>query len=206
MLSKAYEDIERTLRSLPFAIIYVNVADLKSGFNPLFLREEDLREGMELLSFAYRDFLEEADAILARHKLGRAHHRALYFIGQHPAITVSGLLKLLRITKQSLSRVLADLVALELIEQTPGLRDRRQRHLALTATGTEVERELTAQQKALLARAYREAGAEAVDGFRKVLLGLITEQDRRALVVRRNAMSEADGPPPLPARAGRAGR
>ncbi|MDH3242368.1 MAG: MarR family transcriptional regulator [Alphaproteobacteria bacterium] len=182
------------------------MADLKSGFNPLFLREEDLREGMELLSFAYRDFLEEADAVLARHKLGRAHHRALYFIGQHPSITVSGLLKLLRITKQSLSRVVADLVALELIEQTPGLRDRRQRHLALTVKGTEVERELTTHQKALLARAYREAGAEAVDGFRKVLLGLITEQDRRTLVARRNPAADAETAPPQPARAGRAGR
>jgi DNA-binding MarR family transcriptional regulator len=191
------------LRSLAFAIIYVNVADLKSGFNPLFLREEDLREGMELLFFAYRDFLEEADQVLARHKLGRAHHRALYFIGQNPAITVSGLLKLLRITKQSLSRVLADLVALEMIEQTPGLRDRRQRHLALTEKGTDIERELTAQQKALLSRAYREAGAEAVDGFRKVLLGLITELDRGALTARWTAAAESGPPPSLRARAGR---
>jgi DNA-binding MarR family transcriptional regulator len=182
------------------------VADLKSGFNPLFLREEDLREGMELLFFAYRDFLEEADQVLARHKLGRAHHRALYFIGQHPAITVSGLLKLLRITKQSLSRVLADLVALGMIEQTPGLRDRRQRHLALTTKGIEMERDLTAQQRGLLARAYRQAGAEAVDGFRKVLLGLITEQDRRALMARRDQAVESDQPVPAALRAGRAGR
>ena len=135
------------------------MADLKSGFNPLFLREQDLREGMELLFFAYRDFLEEADQVLAQQKLGRAHHRALYFIGRHPGITVSGLLKLLRITKQSLSRALADLVALDMIEQTPGLRDRRQRHLALTAKGVEIERDLTKHQRALLARAYREAGA-----------------------------------------------
>ena len=171
------------------------MADLKSGFNPLFLREEDLREGMELLFFAYRDFLEEADQVLARHKLGRAHHRALYFIGQHPAITVSGLLKLLRITKQSLSRVLADLMALGMIEQTPGLRDRRQRHLALTPKGIEMERDLTAQQRGLLARAYRQAGAEAVDGFRKVLLGLITEQDRKALMARRDQAAESEHPP-----------
>ncbi|MCZ6885478.1 MAG: MarR family transcriptional regulator [Alphaproteobacteria bacterium] len=177
------------------------MADLKSGFNPLFLREEDLREGMELLFFAYRDFLEEADQVLARHKLGRAHHRALYFIGQHPDITVSGLLKLLRITKQSLSRVLADLVALEMIEQTPGLRDRRRRHLALTPKGIEVEGDLTEHQRTLLARAYSEAGAEAVDGFRKVLLGLVTEQDRRALMVRHgqgeDANTSALEPPPI---------
>jgi len=182
------------------------VTDLKSSFNPLFLREEDLREGMELLFFAYRDFLEEGDQVLARYKLGRAHHRALYFIGQHPAITVSGLLKLLRITKQSLSRVLADLVALGMIEQTRGLRDRRQRHLALTPKGIEIERDLTAQQQVLLARAYRQAGAEAVDGFRKVLLGLITEQDRKALMARRGQEAESNQPAPANLRSGHIGR
>jgi DNA-binding MarR family transcriptional regulator len=171
------------------------VADLKSGFNPLFLRDEDLREGMELLFFAYRDFLEEADQVLERHRLGRAHHRALYFIGRHPEITVSGLLNLLRITKQSLSRVLADLMALEMIEQTPGLRDRRRRHLTLTAAGIEVERDLTERQRTLLTQAYREAGAEAVDGFRKVLLGLVTEQDRKALLARLELDEESDIPP-----------
>lgn len=161
---------------------------------------------MELLFFAYRDFLEEADQVLTHHQLGRAHHRALYFIGQHPAITVSGLLKLLRITKQSLSRVIADLVALGMIEQTPGLRDRRQRHLALTPKGTEMERDLTAQQRVLLARAYRQAGAEAVDGFRKVLLGLITEQDRRALMTRRDQAAESADPTPAKIRARQTGR
>lgn len=154
------------------------MADLKPGFNPLFLREEDLREGMELLFFAYRDFLVEADQVLARHGLGRAHHRALYFIGRHPAITVSELLKLLRITKQSLSRVIGDLTAQNLIAQKPGLRDRRRRHLTLTPRGAEIEHEVTARQRATLARAYRQAGAEAVGGFRKVLAGLIGTEDR----------------------------
>lgn len=155
------------------------MADLKPGFNPLFLREEDLREGMELLFFAYRDFIEEADQVLARHGLGRAHHRALYFIGRHPGLTVSELLRLLRVTKQSLSRVLGDLTAQELIVQKPGLRDRRLRHLTLTPRGAEIERELTERQRALLARAYRQAGAEAVSGFRKVLTGLIGTDGRK---------------------------
>jgi DNA-binding MarR family transcriptional regulator len=155
------------------------VADLKPGINPLFLREEDLREGMELLFFAYRDFLTEADQVLARHDLGRAHHRALYFIGRHPAITVSELLRLLRITKQSLSRVIGDLTAKDLIAQKPGLRDRRLRHLTLTPKGAEIEHDVTARQRAILARAYRQAGAEAVSGFRKVLAGLIGGEERR---------------------------
>lgn len=155
------------------------MADLKPGFNPLFLREEDLREGMELLFFAYRDFVEEADQVLNRSGLGRAHHRALYFIGRHPGISVSELLKLLRVTKQSLSRVLGDLASQNFITQAPGLRDRRRRLLTLTPKGIEIEREVTERQRALLARAYRQAGAEAVSGFRKVLTGLIGGDERR---------------------------
>lgn len=153
-----------------------------------------MREGMELLFFAYRDFLAEADAVLARHKLGRAHHRSLYFIGRHSGISVSELLRILRITKQSLSRVLGDLTAMELIEQTPGLRDRRRRHLSLTPKGAEIERALTESQRACLSRAYRAVGAEAVDGFRKVLLGMISEEDRRILST--DGPDDKKAPPP----------
>lgn len=157
------------------------MADLKSGVNPLFLREEELRQGMELLFYAYRDFTDEADVMLARFKLGRAHHRALYFVGRYPGIGVSELLAILRITKQSLARVLNDLVDQGFITQATGLSDRRRRHLELTAKGLDLERQLTEKQRARIAKAYRQAGAEAVEGFRKVLLGIINEHDRRLL-------------------------
>jgi DNA-binding MarR family transcriptional regulator len=154
------------------------MTDIKTGFNPLFLREEELRQGIELLFFAYRDFTAEPDAILAEYGFGRAHHRVIYFVGRHPGITVSELLEILRITKQSLSRVLSQLVSENFITQRPGSRDRRQRLLELTEKGIELERQLTERQRARIARAYREAGAEAVEGFRKVLLGLVEEADR----------------------------
>jgi DNA-binding MarR family transcriptional regulator len=154
------------------------MADVKSGVNPLFLREEDLRQGMELLYFAYRDFTSEPDAILARQKFGRAHHRVIHFVGRNPQITVTDLLSILRITKQSLSRVLGQLVRQGYITQRPGTRDRRQRLLELTAAGHELERRLSESQRARIARAYRDAGAEAVEGYRRVLLGLINERDR----------------------------
>ena len=157
------------------------MADIKSGVNPLFLREEELRQGMELLFYAYRDFTDEADTMLARFKLGRAHHRALYFVGRYPGISVSELLAILRITKQSLARVLNDLVQQGFITQTAGMSDRRRRHLELTPNGLDLERQLTEKQRARIARAYRQAGAEAVEGFRKVLLGIINEHDRRLL-------------------------
>src|SRR3954453_15923914 len=94
--------------------IYVNKADVRGGSvadgktlaNPLFLREEDLRQGIELLFFAYRDFTAEADAVLAQLGFGRAHHRVIYFVGRKPGMTVSELLEILKITTQSLSRVL----------------------------------------------------------------------------------------------------
>ncbi|HSV28322.1 MAG TPA: MarR family transcriptional regulator [Candidatus Omnitrophota bacterium] len=154
------------------------MTDIKTGINPLFLREEELRQGIELLFYAYRDFTAEPDAMLAEYGFGRAHHRVIYFVGRNPGMTVSDLLAILRITKQSLSRVLGQLVEEGFITQRPGLRDRRQRLLELTEKGVELERQLTERQRARLARAYREAGAEAVEGFRKVMLGLIDEDDR----------------------------
>ncbi len=79
------------------------MADVKSAANTPFLREEELRQGIELLYFAYRDFTAEPDAMLARYGFGRAHHRVIYFVGRHPHMSVSELLGILRITKQSLS-------------------------------------------------------------------------------------------------------
>jgi DNA-binding MarR family transcriptional regulator len=154
------------------------VADGKTLANPLFLREEDLRQGIELLFYAYRDFTAEADAVLARLGFGRAHHRVIYFVGRKPGMTVSELLDILKITKQSLSRVLGQLVRDGYITQRPGSTDRRQRLLELTDKGAELERRLTEDQRALVASAYRAAGADAVDGFRKVLLGLVNPDDR----------------------------
>jgi DNA-binding MarR family transcriptional regulator len=154
------------------------MADVKPLANPLFLREEELRQGIEMLFYAYRDFTAEADAMLAQYGFGRAHHRVIYFVGRNPGMTVSALLSILKITKQSLSRVLSQLVKKGLITQRPGPRDRRQRLLELTPSGADLERRLTEAQRALVAKAYRAAGAEAVDGFRKVLLGLINESDR----------------------------
>ena len=155
------------------------MTDIKSGVNPLFLREEDLRQGIELLYFAYRDFTAEPDAILAEYGFGRAHHRVIYFVGRNPRITVSDLLAILRITKQSLSRVLGQLVREGFIIQHEGVKDRRQRLLELTPKGVELERRLSESQRKRIARAYREAGAAAVQGYRNVLMGMIGEDDRK---------------------------
>ncbi|MCW5751006.1 MAG: MarR family transcriptional regulator [Alphaproteobacteria bacterium] len=158
------------------------MADIKSSANPLFLREEELRQGIELLFYAYRDFTSDPDSILADYGLGRAHHRVLHFVGRNPKISVAELLGILRITKQSLSRVLTTLLEMGLVQQRQGTRDRRQRLLSLTEKGAELERRLSAVQQARVARAYREAGAEAVAGYRKVLQGLIDENEREKIL------------------------
>ena len=146
--------------------------------NPLFLREAELRQGIELLFYAYRDFTAEPDKILAELGLGRAHHRVIYFVGRAPGLPVSSLLDVLKITKQSLSRVLGKLVRDGYIQQKHGTRDGRQRLLELTQKGAALERRLTEGQRHRFAAAYRAAGADAVDGFRKVLTGLIDEAER----------------------------
>jgi len=160
------------------------MTDIKSGVNPLFLRDEELRQGIELIFYAYRDFTAEPDAILAQYRFGRAHHRVIYFVGRNPGITVSELLGILQITKQSLSRVLSQLVSEEFITQRPGTSDRRQRLLELTAKGSDLDRRLSQTQRDRIAQAYREAGAEAVEGYRKVILGMINEEDRRKFLRR----------------------
>lgn len=158
------------------------MVDVKSGANPLFLRDEELRQGIELLFYAYRDFTSDPDAVLLEQGFGRAHHRTIHFINRNPSITVAELLGILRITKQSLSRVLSQLIERGFVVQRQGTRDRRQRHLHLTPEGVELERKVSEPQRARVARAYREAGADAVEGYRKVLMGLINEGDRTAIL------------------------
>ncbi len=141
---------------------------------PLTLPEDEVRQGIELLFYAYRDFTIEPDTILLKYGFGRAHHRVIYFVGRHPHMSVSELLVILRITKQSLARVLGQLVRQGFIVQHTGKSDRRQRLLQLTPTGVELERQLSENQRQRIQRAYVEAGPHAVEGFRKVMLGVIS--------------------------------
>jgi len=141
-----------------------------------FPREDDIRLAQDLLFFAYRDFTNAADVALEELGLGRAHHRALHFIGRNPGVTVSELLAILRITKQSLARVLGALLDQGYVAQAQGEQDRRQRLLTLTQAGQTLERRLFERQQARLAVAYRQAGAAAVEGFRGVMLGIMDQE------------------------------
>ena len=154
------------------------MVDIKSrSANPLFLREEDLKQGIELLFFAYRDFISDSDEILKKYDFGRAHHRVIHFISRNEGISVSELLKILKITKQSLSRVLNQLVDRKYVELKQSKKDKRHRNLFLTESGKELEKLVSFPQNQRVARAYRTAGADAVEGYRKVMFGLLNDDN-----------------------------
>jgi DNA-binding MarR family transcriptional regulator len=143
--------------------------------SPLFLREAEIRRGIELIYFGYANLTRSIDAGLARQGLGRAHHRALYFIARKPDLSVSELLGLLAITKQSLGRVLNELAERGMVETRTGDRDRRQRLLRLTEKGAALEGELFDMLREKMSAAYTSAGQGAVGGFWGVLEGLIPD-------------------------------
>lgn len=146
-------------------------------------REEtrELVEAIEWLFFAYRDFTSDPDAILQEYGFGRAHHRVIHFVGRHPGITVADLLNILRITKQSLARVLKELIAQGYVIQKTGTKDRRQRLLYLSDKGVELEKRLAGPQRERVAKALAAAGPEAHKAWTAVMAHLVNEDDRRAV-------------------------
>ncbi len=149
------------------------------GESLLFLTDEQLRKGIEAMFFAYRGFTADPDRILADKGYGRAHHRAVHFIKRSPGTTVNNLLSILGVTKQSLNRVLRALIADGLVESRVGKEDRRERHLYLTEDGAALEAELSNAQRVRMRAAFREAGPDAVAGFRTVLEAMMDADLRR---------------------------
>jgi len=157
-----------------------------SPASPLFLREDEIRRGIEMLYFGYSALTRSIDETLLAQGLGRAHHRALYFISRQPDLTVKDLLRLLAITKQSLGRVLNDLVDGGYIETRQGANDRRQKLLRLSPQGAALEAELFRALREKMASAYAQAGQGSVTGFWRVLEGLIPDQDKSMVLGLRN--------------------
>lgn len=150
-----------------------------SGESLLFLTDEQLSKGIEAMFFAYRGFTADPDRILEKKNYGRAHHRAIHFINRSQATTVNNLLAILGVTKQSLNRVLRTLIKDELVESRVGTRDKRERNLFLTPKGEALEKELSEAQRKRMRAAFREAGPEAVAGFRTVLEAMMDEDMRK---------------------------
>lgn len=167
---------------------YVNMVDLKN--RTVSAPNEHLVELVELLFFAYRDFTSDPDDILSTIGFGRAHHRVLHFVGRNPGMTVAELLDILKITKQSLGRVLRQLVEENYVVQQEGSLDRRQRLLYLTPRGKDLHRQLIAPQLRRIERALSLCG-EDDKGFRDMLLAMIDASGRDQL---RTILSRAAAP------------
>ena len=138
----------------------------------------DLRwDIIELLFFAYRDFVGDADHVLEEFGFGRAHHRVVHFVSRYPGLKVADLLDVLRITKQSLGRVLKQLLDEDYIVQKAGNSDKRQRLLFATAKGEALVAKLAGLQTDRITRALRGVDADNAENVRQFLLGMIDHAD-----------------------------
>jgi len=158
------------------------MADLKTAVNPIFLSEEDLRRGIELLFFAYRDFIGDPDDVLAKFNFGRAHHRVLHFVNRNPGMKVAELLDILKITKQSLGRVLKQLIDQGYVVQKEEANDRRQRLLYVTPKGEALAMKLAGLQTARIARALSELGPHAHEAACRFLTAMINAEQRDSVL------------------------
>jgi DNA-binding MarR family transcriptional regulator len=144
-----------------------------AGARPAHLRWDII----ELLFFAYRDFVGDADHVLEDFGFGRAHHRVIHFVHRYPGLKVADLLDVLRITKQSLGRVLKQLLNEGYIVQQAGARDRRERLLFATAKGEALVAKLAGLQTDRITRALRELGPAGTDTVRQFLRAMIDHDD-----------------------------
>jgi DNA-binding MarR family transcriptional regulator len=143
---------------------------------------EPIWDLIELLFFAYRDFVGDADDVLAKFGFGRAHHRVLHFVNRHPGMKVADLLEVLKITKQSLGRVLKQLIDQGYVVQKEGANDRRQRLLYVTPKGETLAMKLAGLQTVRIARALSELGPNAHDAACRLLTAMINADHRDSVL------------------------
>ena len=153
------------------------MADLNKLLTPLFLNEKEIRKVIELLFFSYRDFTSGPDKILEKLDFGRAHHRVIYFVGKQKKITIKELLSILQITKQSLSRVLNQLVKEQYIIVSTGL-DKRTKNLSLTKKGKSLENELSTIQITKIRKIIKNYNESDINGFKKILYSMIDKKNK----------------------------
>lgn len=151
--------------------------------------QEPIWDIIELLFFAYRDFVSDPDDVLTRLNFGRAHHRVLHFVNRNPGMMVADLLEVLKITKQSLGRVLKQLVDEGYVQQKEGENDRRQRLLFVTPKGEQLAMKLAGLQTERIARALSELGPNAHEAARRFLTAMIDADGRDGV---QNLIARAD--------------
>ena len=153
------------------------MTDLNKLLTPLFLSEKEIRKIIELIFFSYREFTLGPDEILNKINYGRAHHRVIYFVGKQKNITIKDLLRILKITKQSLSRVLNQLVKEKYILVSIG-EDKRTKKLSLSKKGIDLERELSDIQINNIYNVIKKFNEPDINGFKKILFSMIEEKNQ----------------------------
>ena len=154
------------------------MADLKNLLTPLFLNEKEIRKIIELMFFSYRDFTSGPDKILEKINFGRAHHRVIYFVGKKNNLTIKELLSILQITKQSLSRVLNQLVSEKFIILSTG-EDKRTKKLSLSKKGEDLEKKLSDIQISKIYNVIKKFDEIDINGFKKVLFEMIDDNNQK---------------------------
>ena len=154
------------------------MADLNNLISPFFLNDKEIRKIIELVFFSYRDFTAGPDQILEKLNFGRAHHRVIYFVGKKDKITIKELLGVLKITKQSLSRVLNHLVKEGFIVVSTGL-DKRTKNLSLTTSGLSLENELSTIQIQKIKKVINNFNQDDIDSFKKILYEMIELDNKK---------------------------
>ena len=154
------------------------MADLNNLLSPFFLNDKEIRKVIELLFFSYRDFTSGPDKILEKLNFGRAHHRVIYFVGKKNHITIKELLGVLQITKQSLSRVLNQLVSEKFILVSTGT-DKRTKKLSLTDKGKKLENELSTIQIKKIREVINRFDVENINGFKQILYEMIEDNNKK---------------------------
>ena len=154
------------------------MADLNKLLTPLFLNEREIRKIIELMFFSYRDFTSGPDKVLEKINFGRAHHRVIYFVGKQNNLTIKELLSVLQITKQSLSRVLNQLVQEKYIILSIG-DDKRTKKLSLSKKGYELEKELSNIQISKIYNVLRQFDEQDINGFKKILYSIIDKNNQK---------------------------
>ena len=154
------------------------MADLNKLLTPLFLNEKEIRKIIELMFFSYRDFTVGPDKVLEKINFGRAHHRVIYFVRKRNGLTIKELLNILQITKQSLSRVLNQLVKEKFIILSIG-EDKRTKKLTLSKKGQELEKQLSEIQITKIYNVIKNFGEEDINAFKKVLYQMIDQKNQK---------------------------
>ena len=150
--------------------------------NPLYLRDEELDHGLELLYFVNLQLNADVAALRVEGGMDEIDHQALFLIERRPGITLADLCATLEVSKQTLSRHIKRLAEIGLIAQESSALDRRKRPLRLTAEASQLLERINATQRRRLRLAFKSAGAAAVEGFQRVLLDLVSEPRRHLLL------------------------